>query len=64
MILRGKVELMTGDDPGLGGLHGFADADFWDSFGKNNELYENVKGVIKGILIGLDTLRKKIGSLE
>ena len=64
MILRGIAELMTGDDPGQGGLHGFADAAFWDSFRNNDELYENLNGVIKGILISIDILRQKIETLE
>lgn len=64
MILRNIAHLITGDDPGRGGLHGFDDADFWDSFSNNSEVYESMNGVIKGILIGLDILRKKIETLE
>jgi len=64
MILRGIAELMTGDDSGQGGLHGFADAFFWDSFRNNDEFYESLNGVIKGIMIGLDNLKQKIEALE
>ena len=64
MILRNIAKLMTGNDPGQGGLHGFADAFFWDSFRNNDELYEDLNGVIKGIMIGIDILRQKIEALE
>ena len=37
MILRGMAELMTGDDPGQGGLYGFADA----AFGTHLEIMMN-----------------------
>ena len=47
-----------------GGLYGFADAAFWDSFEYNDELYENLNGLIKGIMIGIDILRQKIEALE
>lgn len=64
MVLRDIAKLMTGDDPGQGGLHGFADAGFWDSFRNDDELYENLNGVIKGIMIGLDNLRQRIEALD
>jgi len=64
MILRVIAKLMTGDDLGQGGLHGFVDAAFWDSFRNDDELYDNLNGVIKGIMIGLDNLRQKIEVLD
>jgi len=64
MILRNVAKLMTGEDPGRGGLYGFADADEWDSFRNDDELYENLNGLIKGIMNSIDILRQKIESLE
>ncbi len=64
MILRSVAKLITDEELDRGGLYGFADADEWDSFRNDDEIYENLNGLIKGIMNGIDILRQKIESLE
>lgn len=66
MVLRNIAKLIEGNDPGRGALNGYADADWWDSFATSSgdNVYEILGDVIKGIMMGLDTIRQKIEFME